>query len=178
MDRWKIAIVVLLALMVSSCQAADEPAPRPDDGASPAPLSTSAADRDGIIDPTEGSGQKPGMEVDTAAEAQLGTPFSIRVGDTVLLDGDFQISLQAVNDSRCPKDAMCIQAGWAEVVLDVKDGDNPSQTVQLYLAAGKGGDKPDTMKIGTRKITVVNVTPYPSLDDDAAAEKLVTLLVK
>ena len=69
---------------------------------------------------------------------------------------DLKVSFLGINDdSRCPSDVQCIQAGWVTVRLRVGD-----QEMQLRLP----GDAtiPNAAVAGSYIITLVEVTPYPT----------------
>ena len=66
----------------------------------------------------------------------IGDEFTLRAGETVHLEGGWDVALDAVtDDSRCPTDATCIWAGEATVHL---------------RAAGDGGALPLTVVFGPR----------------------------
>jgi hypothetical protein len=170
-------VIFCLLLLLSSCQSStpfdqDQAVLPTADGDKLATLAEDEAPTRAVAEE-----RNPGQEVNPAQEAQLGAPFIMGIGDTAVLDLDLQLTLQAVYDSRCPTNAQCIQAGWAEVVLGVKEGDGPTQTVQLFFSADRD-DKPDTVKVSGYSITVVNVTPYPSLEQGVKEAQQATLLVK
>jgi hypothetical protein len=56
-----------------------------------------------------------------SAEVPLGREFSLKPGESVIIEStDLRVTfLKVVNDSRCPADAVCIQAGDAVVALRV-----------------------------------------------------------
>jgi hypothetical protein len=58
--------------------------------------------------------------------ARLGEPFDVRVGQTAYLaDTRLSIRLEGVpEDSRCPRDVVCVWAGNARVILALRDGEN------------------------------------------------------
>lgn len=58
--------------------------------------------------------------------ARLGEQFDIRVGETAYIaDTRLSIRVNAVpEDSRCPRDAVCVWAGNARVSLTLRDGSN------------------------------------------------------
>lgn len=48
----------------------------------------------------------------------LGTPFSLRMGETADVDGRLRVTALAVTgDSRCPANAVCVWAGEAAVAI-------------------------------------------------------------
>jgi hypothetical protein len=55
------------------------------------------------------------------AEVPLGSEFSLKLGESAIVEStDLRITfLKVVNDSRCPADAVCVQAGDAVVALSV-----------------------------------------------------------
>lgn len=64
--------------------------------------------------------------------------------------------LAVVEDSRCPKDVDCIQAGNAKVRVSVRKGTDSSKIVDLDL----NGQTSATF--GNYKITFSALTPYPA----------------
>jgi hypothetical protein len=63
--------------------------------------------------------------------------------------------LAVVEDSRCPKDVNCIQAGNAKVRVSVRKGTESSRIVDLDLNAGT------SVTFENYKITLSALTPYP-----------------
>ena len=62
-----------------------------------------------------------------------------------------------VEDSRCPKDVDCIQAGNAKVRVSIKNGSDPLKVVDLDLNAGQ-----KSAMYGKYKIVLTALTPYPA----------------
>ncbi len=58
--------------------------------------------------------------------ARLGEEFDVRVGETAHIAGTrFSLRVDSVpEDSRCPRDAVCVWAGNARVVLALRDGES------------------------------------------------------
>lgn len=65
--------------------------------------------------------------------------------------------LAVVEDSRCPKDVDCIQAGNAKVRISVRKGTDSSKIVDLDLNAGQ-----KSVMFEKYKITLSALTPYPA----------------
>jgi len=63
--------------------------------------------------------------------------------------------LAVVEDSRCPKDVNCIQAGNAKVRVSVRKGTDSSRIVDLDLNGGT------SVTFENYKITLSALTPYP-----------------
>lgn len=86
-------------------------------------------------------------------DVSLGVEFTLAPGQSALAGDDgLPVTFASVTeDSRCPKDAVCVWAG--QVVVDV--------------AAGSSGEhhalKPgETAGVGGFRVTLVKVEPYPS----------------
>jgi hypothetical protein len=93
--------------------------------------------------------------------ASLDEDFQLGYGQTAQLDGD-QLSVtfaEVDEDSRCPSDVECIQAGWVTIRLAVKVGEGAGEDVTLTLQPGA----PDsaTASLDGYTITLVEVEPYP-----------------
>lgn len=89
-------------------------------------------------------------------QAPVGQEFSMRPGSTVFIQGSttairFQ---RVVLDSRCPMDAICVQAGEAVVALGLSSG---GSTVDRELSTGFD----NRLTFGAYQIALVRVDPYP-----------------
>jgi hypothetical protein len=65
--------------------------------------------------------------------------------------------LSVIEDSRCPKDVECIQAGNAKVRVAVRKGTDSSKIMDLDLNAGQ-----KTVMFENYKIKLDALTPYPA----------------
>jgi hypothetical protein len=65
--------------------------------------------------------------------------------------------LAVVEDTRCPKDVNCVQAGNARVRVSFRKGTDPLKVVDLDLNAGQ-----TSAMYGDYKITLTALTPYPA----------------
>jgi hypothetical protein len=75
-----------------------------------------------------------------------------------IFDGKLMVKVVAVvEDSRCPKDVDCIQAGNAKVRVSFRKGNDPLKVVDLDLNAGQ-----TSAMYGNYKITLTALTPYPA----------------
>ncbi|RNI28574.1 hypothetical protein [Rufibacter latericius] len=77
------------------------------------------------------------------------------------------LTLQKIEDSRCPKDVLCIWAGVAVAQVQLQDstGESVSQTLSLGEMA--------KISLGTKtyQLTLREVTPYPRISDLNPAQK-------
>jgi len=79
--------------------------------------------------------------------------------------------LAVVEDSRCPKDVNCIQAGNAKVRVSVRKGTDSSRIVDLDLNAGQ-----TSVTFENYTITLSALTPYPETAAPIKRNKYVATL--
>ena len=107
---------------------------------------------------------------DDVLQARVGEEFRLAVGQAASLEpGPVSIEfLGVVEDSRCPQDVECIQAGRAVVSLRI-DGD------EVRLTAGA----PNVANAGGYALEATALVPYPvSTDDPEERDYVATLLVR
>ncbi|MBK0383862.1 hypothetical protein I5M32_12915 [Pedobacter sp. SD-b] len=87
-----------------------------------------------------------------------------------------KITVDQINDSRCPENATCIRAGEAAVKITIYDAKENSATFDLYFG-GKSNFKPDTANFSINqskfKAILYDVNPHPKtgeLQDKAKAK--------
>ncbi|MCE7065950.1 hypothetical protein [Dyadobacter sp. CY326] len=74
---------------------------------------------------------------------------------------DLKVDLREVNDSRCPKDVVCIQMGSAKIKLTVSDGVNQAE-VNVEYKGDKKADSQEFILSGQKyALSVSEVLPYP-----------------
>lgn len=130
-----LALVTVALLIVAAC-GSDDPTPTPTLTPEPTPTLNSGED-----------------------ETILGEPFTLKVGQSVTLaEAGMTLSFVSVTqDSRCPSDVTCVQAGSGTVALTVVRTDG--QRDELRLPIGSGGEF--TARSPDFAITVSNLLPYP-----------------
>lgn len=88
-----------------------------------------------------------------------------KIGQGGVILGTQVVPLQVVEDSRCPANAICIQAGTVRVEAEVTvDSKTSTQVFKL--------DTP--VKFGNQTITLIKVEPYPSGEEIKLADYLFT----
>ncbi len=92
----------------------------------------------------------------------LGEIFEIQQGNPVTIT-NIKVSLDNVEDSRCPDGAACIQAGWAIAKLTFTKGSEQA-TQKLKVLGLSNPPKPDTVAVFGKKAILYNVTPYPTVN--------------
>ena len=89
--------------------------------------------------------------------------LSLKVGETVFVDdGALKVTLLAITeDSRCPKDVMCVWAGQAIVALHIElDGaDRGERTARLM--PGREGQPDLAATVDRYTLALVDLQPYP-----------------
>lgn len=79
---------------------------------------------------------------------------TVRLNETVRIAGSWITPKEVVEDSRCPKDVQCIQAGTVRVRADVTPrGSDQSEPVLFELGV--------RMTVGQDQITLIDVSPAP-----------------
>lgn len=65
--------------------------------------------------------------------------------------------LELVEDSRCPTDVQCIQAGSARIKIEVKNGKSAAKTFEINT-----GLKPESIAYAGYTITLTDLNPKPA----------------
>ena len=91
---------------------------------------------------------------------KLDLPFDLKLNGSAMLDGDeFKLTFDALpEDSRCPKEVDCIQAGQARITL-LANLDGSDRNVEYVWPASQIGNV--TRTIGPFKVHLLDVSPYP-----------------
>ncbi|MCR4403843.1 MAG: hypothetical protein NUW06_00860 [Candidatus Acetothermia bacterium] len=88
--------------------------------------------------------------------AELGEPFTLRVGQTAAVEGLRVTFLRVLQDSRCPVDVVCIWAGNARVELELAASSHGRTTVELNSSLA-----PREATFGSYLVRYVDLRPYP-----------------
>ena len=104
---------------------------------------------------------------------RIGEPFSLRIGETAYIaDTPLSVRVNAVpEDSRCPRDAVCVWAGNARVALTVRHGPN-AEDVELNSTL-----EPHATIRGPYRVELTDVSPVPTAGQPTPAEEYVIRLV-
>lgn len=89
------------------------------------------------------------------AAAQNGKPIKIFVGKQAK-DKRNKLTIKFVSlieDSRCPTDVQCIQAGNARIKVEVSDGKGKSETFEMNTMRGARGAAFDSYAINLESLT-------------------------
>lgn len=105
--------------------------------------------------------------------ARLGEPFDLRVGETAYIaDTRLSVRVTAVpEDSRCPREAVCVWAGNARVSLTLRDGtktDVPDVNSTL---------EPRSVTRWGYTVELVDVQPLPTAGQAIPAQDYVARLI-
>lgn len=107
----------------------------------------------------------------------IGTPFSLKVGQSAEVDGGrLLVHLSAVvNDSRCPADVVCVRAGDVTAVLEMTSQDAGTTRAEVKFEL----DRPTAVH-GAYRVVVADVQPYPRSAGTpiAAADYVVSVVVE
>ncbi|MDA1189457.1 MAG: hypothetical protein O2854_07265 [Chloroflexi bacterium] len=112
------------------------------------------------------------------SEGEVGVSKEMRIGDAVTFgtNGAKIQFLEVSEDSRCPSDVVCVQAGSATILIGISGaGQFPSL---FELSLDSGNEASASTFFGGFKITLEVLDPYPvSTVQTAEADYVVTLLV-
>ena len=109
------------------------------------------------------------------AAAELGKPFELKFGQKASIDSE-KIDITFANvteDSRCPSDVVCIQAGQATIAVSVQV--NGTDVGQLMMTVGPKGK--DSATFGQYLAKLVKLDPYPVSKVHTAPEDYVATLI-
>lgn len=100
-----------------------------------------------------------GVPTGAQLSVTMGQQFSLHVGQSASVAGvSSVITLRAVrNDSRCPSGTQCVQAGNAEVVLDVARGGAAPAAMTLNTTA-----PPKETTLGNGILRLISLSPAPT----------------
>lgn len=106
----------------------------------------------------------------------LGEEFLLAPGQRVLLPetGVRVRFLRVAGDSRCPRQAQCVWAGDAQVVLEVAPGDGDAAEYTLHTNEGSG---PRSLVLGRRELALLRLEPWPEMPGGVAGEDYRAVLV-
>lgn len=99
------------------------------------------------------------------------SPFELKENESIVLQGNnngLTITLQSVNDSRCPINALCISAGNARVKLRMSDNSGAETFAELCLGfCDNMNNTEDSAIIRLNNISYTlilkEVSPFPEL---------------
>jgi hypothetical protein len=90
------------------------------------------------------------------ARAELGKPFTLRVGQSAQVE-DLRVTFAGVlGDSRCPVDVVCVWAGNAKVELELAVSGDARGTVELNSTI-----EPREATFAGYLLSYVDLKPYP-----------------
>lgn len=92
-------------------------------------------------------------------QVEVGREFTLKVGKYVeVATAYFTVTFNGITqDSRCPRDVVCVRAGSVTAEIEVRASDGRSATPKLTI----GDDGSRTAQFGSYVITITDVRPYP-----------------
>ncbi len=119
-------------------------------------------------------------EITNPGTAELNSTFKIGINDQVLINKDFVVTLDSLNDSRCPEGVQCVWAGFAEAKITVSKSGEP---FAVKLCLGQCGKEFKTEDVKEFSLSGVDyllqlsaINPYPKVGD--STKRTATLIVK
>lgn len=106
-----------------------------------------------------GNGSGPAEAGEAVVEARYEEPFDLGLGERALVAGEFQVTfVRVAEDSRCPDDAECVQAGNAAAAFAV-ESDAGKATLTLNT-----GREPRSAAAMDGELRLVELAPLPGAD--------------
>ena len=87
-------------------------------------------------------------------KTELGKELDCTIGSTYKVTHDLSFSIDSVNDSRCPPNAMCFWAGEVYLYLDINHNNSLIDTTMYLLNASR-----NPIQIGDYTFKVLGVNP-------------------
>ncbi len=94
----------------------------------------------------------------------LGTVHTVVVRSDTSVPVDqtgLSLRLVTVTDTRCPLDAICVQAGHASIGMTVERAGSATKTVAVGLREGAGGNLPGDAVLDSWRYTLQTLEPFP-----------------
>ncbi|MFA6944570.1 MAG: hypothetical protein WC220_01600 [Pedobacter sp.] len=112
---------------------------------------------------------------------EFDSPFELGVNESIILSGGLSITLESVNDSRCPINAFCISAGNARVKLRMSDNSGAETFTELCLGfcdTRNNTEDSEIIRLNNVSYIVVlkTVSPYPEVGKNP--DKKVLLIIR
>lgn len=101
--------------------------------------------------------------------------IKIPLGETLMLDGMSIQFVEVLEDSRCPKDVVCVWAGQAKVKLMVSRDDVSTPNTKEIIV-GKNGEN-TIAQLDSFNFKAVGLSPYPATENMTKRD-YVLLMVK
>jgi hypothetical protein len=101
-------------------------------------------------------------------DVSVGQSVELSIGETAnVTPGSVRVQLAGINDSRCPSDVVCVQAGDAMIILALS-GAGADRVDTLYLVK-----PPKSVSYGGYRFEALDVQPYPKSSGQQPSKTLV-----
>lgn len=101
-------------------------------------------------------------------DVSVGQSVELSIGETAnVTPGSVRVQLAGINDSRCPSDVVCVQAGDAMIILALS-GAGADRVDTLYLVK-----PPKSISYGGYRFEALDVQPYPRSSGQQPSKTLV-----
>jgi hypothetical protein len=161
---WKYGLTGLLAIYTVACQVTVPP---------PAPVTAAPTRSAEITNPSP-------VATPAVAQVSLARPFELAVGqEIVLADTGLHLRFESVlEDSRCPRQVVCVWSGQTRVAVTIWGGEAAPETKE-FSTFSKPPNTTDTHTMQGLSIKLIKVEPYPDSPDQPipAGAYRITLLV-
>jgi hypothetical protein len=95
-------------------------------------------------------------------------PFTLNIGQEAVL-GALRLRVTELRDIRCPSEVVCAEKGFAQVSVDITEGDQAPQTYLMNsdpFYKAESGVGVSVITHNGYRIELIEVAPYPKLPED------------
>jgi hypothetical protein len=119
-----------------------------------------------------------GAEAQSSSDRQLNKFFRLKVGQSVNIPSqNLTITFADVTeDSRCPADVQCVQAGQATALVQVEQAGEELDDASLTTLPGSILSE-DSQMVGDYVVVMHSLRPYPSSADEPIGEEDYVLIM-
>ena len=104
--------------------------------------------------------------------------IKVALGDSVLIESHTIKFVKVIEDSRCPKDATCIWAGRAKILVEITSEEKETVPIEIIFGKVNSGESNDLQLVNTelKKAFAYQLNPYPTSEDNSDSKKYVLLI--
>lgn len=102
----------------------------------------------------------------------------VSLGESIIIEKQTINFIKVIEDSRCPKDATCIWAGRAKILVKITSEEKETIQKEIIFGKVKSGESDDLQLFNTssKNAYAYQLNPYPTSEDTSDSKKYVLLI--
>lgn len=101
----------------------------------------------------------------------------IPLGESILIENHTINFIKVIEDSRCPKDANCIWAGRAKILVEVTYEEETEKREIVFGKVNPGeSDSLELINKPSKNVLAYQLNPYPTSEDTPDSKKYILLV--